>query len=375
MLSLEQQIQNLADAAFDATKPVDIPASTPETNGRFRLMVVAAAIVVGMVATAAFLTSRIDEEVIVVADETSTAIEISDPVNIDLSGIAEASAQERIARLGAVTIVDTNDVVGFDSEPGFLVSSVGGEGYEYWQQFSVMTTNGVELVVNVFGTETAWPAIDAATDEAVTVRNQAGRQSDSGLMWLESDQVRVEIVSGPSTGGASISEEARLLAEALSFVQRTDAWSQGDEDLLGGTVVGDPILAGLLGDIEWDVVHSNGELIVRSGDLDRLVFNQQFNSTATVSYGVGPLPNAGGALLFGFVPAGVNQVELVLADTTRVLLPTVPLGDTGAAFAVPIDDRIDPVEIRLLDEGTETQEPIDLRDLPPYLGGFASASK
>lgn len=375
MLSLEQQIQNLADAAFYATKPVDIPTSASENNGRFRLMAVAAAIVVGTVAPAAFQTSRNDEEVIIVADEPSATIDISDPVNIDLSGIAEASAQERIARLGAVTIVDTNDVVGFDSEPGFLISLVGGEGYEYWQQFSVMTPDGVELVVNVFETETAWPAIDATTEEAVAVRNQQGRQSDSGLMWLESDQVRVEIVSGPSTGGASISEDALLLAEALKFVQRTDAWSQGDEDLLGRTVVGDPILAGLLGDVDWDVVHSNGELIVRSGDLDRLVFNEQSNSTATVSYGVGPLPNAGGALIFGFVPAGVNQVELVLADTTRVLLPTVPLANAGAAFAVPIDDRIDPVEIRLLSDGTEREEPIDLRDLPPYLGGFASVSK
>lgn len=376
MLSLEEQIHNLADAAFDATQPVMLPVRSGRSRGRTRLLAVAAAVVVlGLFGVAVLMTMGGQSDLIVAADIPAQVVEITDPMDIDLTDVARESSQVRIQRLGTVTVVDTDalldTVIVLQRETLITTASPSGP-YEYWQQVSVRTPETLGLVVNAFGTEASWPPLEESLGDEVVVRGRSGRQSSSSLVWLENDQLRIEIVRGPGTRIANIDIDRLELAEALTFVESADGWTDDGEDRLGLPADRDPILAGTIAGIEWNVVENGGELVVRTGDRDRVAFthrHDQDDRADGVGYSVNPLAIPGGALIVGSAPAGVDQIEVVLEGGGRVIMPTVEIDGGRSAFAVPVDDRLDPIEIRLVSSGVRVGRAIDVSYLPPYLGG------
>lgn len=397
MPSLEEQIHNLADTAFDATEPIPValhPEPAPPSaiaeldptplptvqqhsvhrriNIQHRRRPVAAAAVVLVVGLLAATTvwSGSDDAMTVTAEGPTGQTVITDPLNIDLTEQALSSQQLRIGSLGAVKIVDL-DVLAeeFEITKHFL-GTLGSEfgAPNYWQQVILDPPGPSEFAINVRVTDHPLPAIDESYQTATQVRGKPAIQELDVLTWLEDATTEISIYS---SGIGDVTEASMSLAESLTFVQASDAWTDADGDHLGRRIDGDPILGGVVTGVEWDIVVSNDELALRTGDLNRVAFSHSFGSSdgLDVWYTIQALSNPGGSVIIGDAPSGFDQIDLSLEGGEHILIPTVQLDNGRTAFTIPVDDRLDPIEARFLSNGVAWGKTIDLSDIPPYLVG------
>ncbi len=163
--------------------------------------------------------------------------------------------------------------------------------------------------------------------------------------------------------------EILSVAEALVFTEQNLDWYQNSR-LNRGSGLSlanlDPNLVGQLAGVEWRIV------VPKEGAI--LIVEPSFRGTGGLPYtepgthedvnvSVSPFP--GGVLIWGNTPPEVKQVRLTTQNSV-VLLATAVLGPDRRLFAVPIDDRLDPMSLELLDSDGNQIGSFELAHLVPH---------
>ena len=376
MLDVEEQIHRLADASFDATVPVVfVPGAAPARSPRTRYLAVAAALlcVIGLGGLIAIANTR---------STTNTDVvryQITDPLTIDLDEAIASSEQLRIAAIGPLLTFDFEQLpAGWEARVNHTTTTPGsGDGAEYWQQVEVLSPSRVALVVNIWGRLDQDAAVPAPADpdtqgELVDVRGQPARQTFSTLSWAEQDQTRVEI--GAQLNGLDVRAETLELAELLEPIRTELDWLA--EPQIGIRLIdAQTLLAGTLANTKWQLLSTPVGLALGIGDDSRASSEGEpvQESDRQIGYSIASVSTPGGAVVYGDAPALARGVQL-RTDTAIIEVPTAPAPDGRVAFAVPIDDRLDPLGIDFLDDSGQVLATIPLDDLPPFFGGGLRSS-
>lgn len=393
MLELEDQIRRVADAAFAATSPVEIqtPSNPKQDSRRVRLVAAAALLLLAAGVGWALVLSGPDEQGVAANGQVAQFSYLSGALSLDLDEPIAASSSERLSSLKPVLSFDLDTVpAGWSAEQTYAISTWGPGPQElptgdrpsptYWQQIVVRTPDRTDLVVNIQGpmepppegiTLTARPG-----EERVLVRGQAASRTNGSLSWVEQGRVVVSIIGGPRSAStaADISDDILELAQSLQPVIAELDWDGGDEMSTPAGLIRDdvkPLFAGQLGGMPWRIAPAGQALQLLLGDEARFVGGTPQTSSqdsAIIGYSIDPVAVPGGAILYGHSPQHVETVQLQLINAV-VDLPAVSYGDNQTAFAVPLSDELDPIEVRFLASDGATLATIPLADLPPYLGG------
>lgn len=371
MLDVEEQIRRLADASFDATDPVAFgPPAEHARSQRTRYVAIAAAVicVAGLGGLIAIAPTRSTNPANV------ARYTVTDPLVIDLDGAIGISEQRRIAGIGPLLTYDFDQLPdGWVTQTRHTTTVIGTLARpEYWQQVEVISPDRVAMVVNIEGPvdEGATPALPSNSDtrgEPVDVRGQAARQTFSTLSWVEQDRARVTIVA--KLDGLDIRTETLELAQLLQPIRAELNWQE--EPPSGPSLADAPtVLAGTLADTPWRLVVAPNGLALATGSDSVSRSNgvpPQGNATE-IGYSIESVGTGGGVVVYGDAPNVADRVRL-RTNNSITELPTAPTPDGRVAFAVPIDDRLDPVGIDFLDDGGRVLATIGLEDLPPFFGG------
>lgn len=370
MVEVEEQIRRLADAAYDATTPVafDPVASQRRTRLRPVAFAAAAVIAIGLAGLVTAVELRADD------DAAAERFSIDDPLNVDLDEAIARSEQARIGSVGPqLTFAYGQLPDAWETSVRFTITTPRREhGAEYWQQVQVGTPGGSDLVLNVTGTldpdvEPRMSSIDESAD-TVDIRGQDGRLTGSGLTWIEQGRAIVEIVRGPSPAGANVESDMVELARRLQPVTTQLDW--GNEPITGRPAPDStPLFAGTLAGTRWELVRLRSGLALAIGT-DRISRSEGQPPTERgdqVGFSIEPVDIPGGTVVYGDAPLAVSQVALRTTNSVTTI-PTQAF-DGRVAFAVPVDDRLDPIGVDLLDADGQLLGTIPLQDQPPYVGG------
>jgi len=397
MLDIEEQIQRIADVAFERSSPVTIDTGPVVRTQRGRLLALAAVVIAVLGGVVIVGQIRGTSQLVTMGGQGSTSADVlyrfdyvSDPLQLDLEAAIEVSPNVRVSSIGSVLSFDLGALPeGWSARQIFAITITGGSvgrlasprlpGPTYWQQVAVTSPDGTGLVMNVYGpiapgTEHTdlTPRIDGAPIE---VRGRPGSIGPAWLQWIEQPQVLVGILRGPSGSSAitDISDEMLALANSLKPVMTELVWYGGDEmATLAGPSRPDavPLLAGTIDGTRWRVAADGTDLQLLIGDETRFVGGTPRTTPDDrdmIDYTIMPISVPGGAIVFGHSPNNVKLVRLHLSNAT-VDLPVVTHEDQ-VVFAVPINDLLDPVSITLLSQDETILATISLIGLPPYLGG------
>ncbi len=373
MSSLESQIEALADLAVAATPPVTFRRPAPHRSRR-RFVLVAGVFLV-LVAGAALLASH-QEPLTVIADAPDSAVVSgADPLDISLDALSNMSDGTRIAAIGDVLTLDFGALPDeWEFDQAFAGTLGGSLDARYWQQVEVTAPEGVRLVVNVEGHLDGSPINFDRLDyaEQATVRGQPAQRTASMIEWVEQGVARIA-VSG--NGIRSIDEELALLADVLVPVKRPLVWGQTLE--LGRLAdPADPILAGQLGALEWEIVPTSSDLglfalVIEGREVGRTPYSTP-RDPAGVEISIIGLP--GGFLILGHTPPEAKQILLHTQSGTESL-PVVSHQSGRNAFAAPIRDRLDPLRLEFVDADNQSLGTFPLDRYPAYLiGGYGTGT-
>ena len=150
--------------------------------------------------------------------------------------------------------------------------------------------------------------------------------------------------------------------------------SWGQEEIEAGRRVDDriePILAGTLDDLEWKVIPTASEpelfaLVVDGREQGRTPYTTP-TDPALVEIDITSLP--GGVVVFGHAPPEAGGL-LLHTRSRSVSLPLAPHQSDRNAFAVPIEDAIDPLYLEFLDDEGQSLGIFPLDQYPAYLIGY-----
>lgn len=362
---------------FDVEFDQDVVVLDDRRRRRFTLVAVAAAIVL-IVGSIALLGRDFDNSSPVIADQPETeSFVVTDPLNVDLAELVAQSSQRRISEIGDVLTLDWEALpAGWEVDvDGAALSSdpFGISGTEYVQTAQIHTSENIRLSVRIGGfLEEGRGAPFSVTPGASTVdvRGQVAQLSLGSIEWIESEQLLVTI-SGPPV--AELEPVYLSAAEALVPVLaplQFEAVNEADFQSFPTTPLdSEPVLAGSLNNVEWSIVTGDQNSLLELSVDGRLLGglpNQVPLDPTSVLITIDPLP--GGVVLFASAPALGHSV-VFRTESGQVSLPVVSFGEDLTAFAVPIDDRLDPVEVELLDADGESLGAFSLGNLSPYSGG------
>ncbi len=384
ILDLEQQINLLADVAFAATDEVDL-GSLPlvdrgHVGGRSRRrMMTLVAIAASVMAILGFLSLRSgDEQGFDVASPTE--IVLTDPLNIDLADAIALSDQRRLDSIGPQLTVDFDQLPeGWEAETILLAVDRGPfTPYDlaFRHHVEITVPDARPFAVRIQGPlnpgpEFVVPDLRPPGAEPIEIRGVQAMKTSDMVEWVEQGQIVVG-VSVETLPGDNPRPSILEVAEALVFVEQDLPWRPDQRINQGAGLpldVLDPLLAGQLGGAEWRIVvpKENAVLIVEPSfrDAGQLGFIEP-DIEGHVEISINPFN--GGVLVWGDAPIGVEQVRL-RTERTQVVLPAVAFGEEGQLFAVPIDDRLDPIDLEFLDINGRVIGSFDLSDLVPHGGG------
>jgi hypothetical protein len=300
-------------------------------------------------------------------------------LTIDLDEAIASSEQLRIAAIGPLLTFDFEQLpAGWETRVNHTTTTPGsGDGAEYWQQVEVLSPSRVALVVNIWGRLDQDAPVPAPADpdtqgELVDVRGQPARQTFSTLSWAEQDQTRAEI--GAQLNGLDVRAETLELAELLEPIRTELDWLA--EPQIGIRLIdAQMLLAGTLANTKWQLLSTPVGLALGIGDDSRAASEGEpvQESDRQIGYSIASVSTPGGAVVYGDAPALARGVQL-RTDTAIIEVPTAPAPDSRVAFAVPIDDRLDPLGIDFLDDSGQVLATIPLDDLPPFFGGGLRSS-
>lgn len=392
-----RQLLMLGDAAFVATDPVTVEPGGRRTRRRVRdrtaadyaarrrLLALAAAVLVaigiGVVARQRMAAvPELEPTDRIQTDETSEGVvlEIDDPTAIDLRPLLERSLQQRLelARQPAFRPVfdglDDWEVmyhqvgvreVGSPEQPAL--------GYE--QSVSLNKPGESSISLDIIGAFEGQPdpswfqdpsggPLPESLDAAV-----AAQGPDGSMVWATDDGLVVSIYTlgrgeesaADLTGPAMVAEVARALRFEVGPLEPPEV-NVGEK--VSRSLVTPPLLAGRAGDdLVWFIDRSAGEfpLSLAIGLPDEQLYGWSAGGgwleppgevVEETQWMLVEVPS--GRFLFGLAPQSVERVELTVDSTDGpavALLPVAGLDDTdGVAFAVPVDDRLDPIRLRFL---------------------------
>ena len=377
MREVEDQIRHLADALFEATGPVVFtPPPERERSQPTLYLAIAAALIcvlgIGGLIVSATLRNNDSTEVDV--------LWVSDPLSINLDDAIEKSEQQRIASIGPLLTFDFGSLpTGWEASTNFTATTGEGDRAEYWQQVLVTSPDRVKLAVNVNGRldqGVMLPPdnVDDQRGEPIDVRGQPGLQTLTSVSWIEQDRVRVDIVSRGASGLPDISADLSALARLLEPIRAQLDWS--NQPRIGRQFANvEPLLAGNLAGIAWKLVPGSSGLVIAAGT-DYIATSDgspPLDDDFRIKYSYEAISIPGGSIVSGDAPVSVRRVQLRTANTITEL-PIAPLPQGRVAFAVPIDDRLDPISIDFLDDNGEQLASIPMDQRPPYQGGSGSSS-
>jgi hypothetical protein len=371
MLNVEEQIRRLADVSFDATDPVTFaPPAEQARSRRTRSVAIAAAVicVAGLGGLIAIAQTRSTNPANV------ARYTVTDPLAIDLDGAIGISEQLRIAAIGPLLTYDFAQLPdGWVTRTLHATTSIGSlDRPEFWQQVEVTSPGRVAMVVNIEGpvdegAPLALPSNPDTRGEPVDVRGQAARQTFSTLSWVEQDRARVMIVA--KLDGLDIRTETLELAQLLQPIRAELDWQE--EPPSGPPLADAPtVLAGTLADTPWRLVLAPDGLALATGSdaVSRSNGVPPQDNATEIGYSIESVGTGGGVVVYGDAPNVAHRVRL-RTNNSITELPTASTSDGRVVFAVPIDDRLDPVGIDVLDDGGRVLATIGLEDLPPFFGG------
>lgn len=368
MHSLESQLQSLADAAEAATQPIVFrrPVSNRSWN---RYVLATAACALALVGVVLFV-ARTESHRVETSELGGVDTAIADPLAIDLGELALNSERGRVSALGALLTFDFAALPQeWNVEQVFAGTVDGSDGASYWQMVEVVMPEGIHLVVSVEGHLDGseielWP-LDYA--EKTEVRGQPAQTTISSIEWIEQGIARARI-SGSAL--RAIDDELATLTDALEPIKDRLSWSQRIEP---GRPVDDktvPILAGELGDLEWTIIPTGIgpdllALVIDGTDQGRTPYRLPANP-AVVEIEIIGLP--GGMLVFGHAPS--EATDLVLHTESGAASVPMAVRPSGRnAFAVPLEDAIDPLRLEFLDAEGKSLGTFLLDQYPAYLIG------
>ena len=396
---LERQIAALADAAFAETEPVRLPDrnSADARPGRAglewgnRLALVAAVVLVATAIGAfawvfgrpAMTTDPVgdsQQRQRTVADdgsgdsdaqrppppsELAPELLIDDPLAINLDELIAASSQNAIGLLD-----EPITTIGFDALPeGWQVVD---ETVDMARHFSGKPSVLHFITLDGPGPLRATVNIDAAWEPNVVKGNPSFsgevEQIELGdtiavydlnrLYWKVNDRLVVDLFVMAESGVANTEEEMVELAQAMTVVERQLTFDVVDTES-GASLADrtDPLVAGRINDVPWTVfpdgdwlqlgyglnlnslglIEEGPELVSLASELDDDGSRPRYE----VRTGTAQLPD--GTIWFGTVSE--PDVTLVVAfENGEAVIPTAPF-ESGSAFAIPLDRRLDPIEV------------------------------
>ncbi len=309
-------------------------------------------------------------------------LDISDPEAIDLDGLVPMSDQNQLSLLDQPI-----RTVAFDDLPeGWEVT---GEdlniGYHFAGRPSVshfITLNGPGPLRATVNVDAAWePGVVRAArslpDEArqLTLGDSIATYHLNELSWPVDDKLSVLMFGYAESNVANTEAELVELARAITLVERTLQPVAATPEQGPSLIEEPPLLAGILAGDKWAVVADGDWLGVGYGpgleSLGAIEIGETVVSAAEELAADGTRPNhtaetatialPGGMLWIGTISEPDATLD-VFFENSQATIPTVPHG-SGSAFAVPIDHRLDVIEV--LVTGADGQK-LMLEDLRQY---------
>lgn len=389
MLSLEDQIKELADYAFETTEAVQFEPRSPEPTKKRGfaspllavaavLVVLVGGILVGRDPSDVQTLAREQTELILPAD---TELDITDPLDINLDPLIESSDQLRLNAIGEYATFNFDQLPdGWSAEQNFAVTVQGSRGSQgtFWQQVLVSGPGPIRLVVNVTGAldrgaALLYPEFVAAEGPTVLGGREIYDLGRGTIRWVEDGTSQVEIANRAL--GLMTGEEALELAGYLVPLTTELNWQLEARPLRAEPFEEWRQLSGKIDGMVWHVTLDGGRLVLNAepdfaglGDPFPIINGFNPSDPTKVLWNIESVDMPGGVVLFGHAPEIVDSVRLRLLNGTAVL-PVVGYHTDRVAFAVPISDRLDPLSVEFLDpDGVVVFETISLSDLPPYSG-------
>lgn len=378
--NFDDRVRRLVHAAVsdapDSTSPVAADHLQPVVRARHRRFAAVAAALICVLGVGGLVAIMLARDS---ADSVVASFDITDDRAINLDDAIVISEQRRLAEVGPLLSFDfTNLSAGWAATTRFTTTTGSGFGpAEYWQQVAVSSPDGVDLVVNVEGSLDGedvpmLPVTEGAT--VVEVRGQEAQLTDSSLTWIEDGRAQVSIVRGPSAGLTDISSEMVKLAGLLQSITEDLDWS-GEPRRGQQFPDAETLLAGELAGTPWRILETSNGLVLATGT-DATVISSGSTSPGTadeIVFSIEPVSTPGGVVIHGDAPDSIDSV-ILRTENSSITLPVTKFGKERIAFAVPVDDRLDPLAIDFI--GTDGQQlaSIPREDLPPYFGGVTSSS-